>query len=486
MTLSSNISEDIQVKVDSKYSNIDFFRNQIIEVDSRKDQYDNAIKIVDRDLISKINEVNSTLYAVKEAYQDRHDAGCRTDLFWRTVGFSTGDITVGTFDTYELKCTRLSLSKYESIVSTIPIPIPTPIPAPVAIGDTSYGSVLSYFNGVSAIQYPLNTKFGWIEDNLHGIKYYDEPITKDIGNTIVGSFIGTIGIASTTLIIMIPASNGVGNLFQVNQLITCSKNGIFPQSTNKIVGMGTALVDLSEVYVGIGTTVVDTIILNDVVLSKVSAPEPDGSFITFTVIDDPSNISNVSEYTIPFESNPFSPQTIGIMNSSNIGIGRNIVYDNSGNSPNTQSWKPENAISGIEDVPDVVEPSVGAGKIYYKNGFTQIPINPITNSPAAEGDVIFSTFLSVVYRGLRSCPTQEANLLNAISIRDAKEAQFASNISDFSNILNASSTLRTERDNYNSQIWGLRQSIGGEIDEIDRYNGLQSYIESPTLTNILG
>jgi hypothetical protein len=485
MTLSSNISEDIQVKLDDKYSNIDFFRNQIIEVDSKKDQYDNAIKIIDVDLISKIDEVNSTLYAVKEAYQDRHDAGCRTDLFWRTVGFSTGDISLGTFDTYELKCTKLTLSKYNSIVSTTPTPIPTPIPTPVAIGDTSYGNVLSYFNGTDPIEYPLNTKFGWIPDNLHGIKYYNEPITKDIGNTIIGSFIGTIGIASSTLIIMIPASSGVGNLFQVNQLVTSSKNGIFPQSTNKIVGMGTELVDLSEVYVGIGTTVVDTIILNDLVLSEVSAPESNGSFVTFTVIDDPSNISNVSEYAIPFESNPFSPQTIGIMNSSNIGIGRNIVYDNSGNSSNTQSWRPENAISGIEDIPDVVEPSVGAGKIYYKDGFTQIPINPITNSPAVEGDIIFSTFLSTVYRTLPNCPAQESNLSNLINIRNAKEAEFSSNISEFSNILNVSSILRTERDNYNSQIWGMRQSMGGEIDEIDRYNSLQSYIKSSTITNIL-
>ena len=285
---------------------------------------------------------------------------------------------------------------------------------------------------------------------------------------------------------MIPADNGIGDLFQVNQLVTCSKSGVFSQSTNRIVGIDTALADLSEVSVGIGTTVVNTIILDDVVLSSASAPESDGSFVTFTVLDDPTNISNVSEYTLPFESNPFSPQSIGIVNSNNIGIGRNIVYDNSGNSPNTQSWKPENEVSGIEDVPDVVEPSVGAGKIYYKEGFAQRPMNPNTGLPAVEGVVISTFNLSGLYQALPSCPTQETNLSNVIDIRDTKEQEFASNSSEFSTILGASSALRSERDIYNSRIWGLRQSIGGEIEEMDRYNALQSYIESSTVTNIVG
>ncbi|MGA1047181.1 MAG: hypothetical protein ACO3UU_04170, partial [Minisyncoccia bacterium] len=207
----------------------------------------------------------------------------------------------------------------------------------------------------------------------------------------------------------------------------------------------------------------------------------------FTVLDDPSNISSVNEYTLPFEKNPFSPQTIGIMNSNNIGIGRNIEYDNSGNLPNTQSWKPENATQGVEDVPDVVEPIVGAGKIYYKVGFNQRPINPYTGLPAVEGETISIPTLGIftLYEALPSCPTQETNLTNAINIRNAKEAEFASELSDFSVLLQASSALRNERDIFNSRIWGLRQSIGGEIEEIDRYSALETYIESSTVNNII-
>lgn len=772
MALSSSIIEDIQKKIEEKNTNISFFRDQILSVDAEKGEYDTAINILDSDLLSKIEEVNNTLYAVENAYQDRINVGCRTDLFWRSVGFSTAGLFSLT-NLFTLRCTKLSLSGYQRISYNL-----------TGIGDTSYGSTLRIYDGTLSANYPLSTKIGWIEDNLHGIKYYDEPITKDIGDTKVTSFIGTIGTGTTVLTVMTPVDNGIGDLFKQNQLITSDKTGVFPQTTNRIVGIGTTVADLSKiipdiqivqiagvsyfvdgsgkilglansvvngeivvyggstipfdsnqtytvssgitggtgsgasfsvardsagsistvqvisggsayqvgeqllvpgdliggggniqaatfagtvvgsaaVYNGVsgttngigvnalfnvqrdncgviisltlqsagsgyvigdtitllgstiggvdvtdnvvititnidqvtvigtiqnftgtaisaaatytavtGTTngsgvgaqftitrdncgvittvqiinsgfryavgntitilgssvggidvtdnviitvteivdndkiyislldvsspsvisVVNTLTLEDISLSDVSIPEPDGSFVTFTVLDDPNNISNISEYTIPFESNPFSPQTIGIMNSGNIGIGRNIVYDNSGSPSNTQSWKPENAVTGIEDVPDVVEPSVGAGKIYYKEGFNQRPINPNTGLPAVEGETIsiFDLFFGSafpLYEALPSCPIQETNLTNAINARDAKEAEFASNSSEFSIIYQSSSALRSERDIYNSRIWGLRQSIGGEISEIDRYNALETYIQSSTVTNIVG
>ena len=472
MTLSENIIKDITKKLEEKNTNIDFFRDQILTVDAEKSQYDNAINILDNNLLSKIEEVNNTLYDTKDAYQDRINVGCRTDLFWRIVGFSTGITPFD--DTYTLKCTKLSLQSYETIASGI-----------VGTGDTSYGDTVSYYDGSQQVNYSIRNLFGWIEDNLHGIKYYDEPITEDIGNTTVASFIGSIEIATNDLVVLVPFDSGIGDLFKVDQLIISSKEGIFPQSANRIVGLGTTLADLSEIYVGIGTTVVNVLTLNDIAINTASVPEEDGSFVTFTVLDDPDNISNVNEYSIPFESNPFSPQTIGIMNSNNIGIGRNIEYDNSGNLPNTQSWKPENAIQGVEDVPDVVEPSVGAGKIYYKVGFNQRPINPYTELPAVEGETISIFTFDNIYEELPSCPTQETNLTNKINIRDLKEAEFANELGEFNTLLQASSALRSERDIYNSRIWGLRQSIGGEIREIDRYNALDTYIKSSSVTNIV-
>jgi hypothetical protein len=767
MGLSNNIIEDIKKKVEEKNTNISFFRDQILSVDAEKGQYDTAINILDNDLLSKIDEVNDTLYATQTAYQDRINVGCRTDLFWRVVGFSTGNTFLGTFNTFTLRCTKLSLSGYPRLSYSL-----------TGIGDTSYASTLRYYDGTQFINYPLNTKFGWIEDNLHGIRYYDEPITKDVGNTKVTSFIGSIGTGTTELVVMTPFDNGLGDVFKEGQLILSDKEGVFPQAFNRIVGIGTTTTDFAELTLGIETveisgvlyfvdssgkilglansivtdeiavfggstiifdanqsynissgitggtgsqasflvernssgnissvqvtsggsgyevgdqltvpgeliggggniqsisfigtivgssgtyngvtgitngsginasfniqrddcgvitsvtlqnagsgyvngdtitisgsvvggvdvtdnivitttsvdgltgailtftftastisasatyvavsgstsgsgigeqftiqrdncgvitsvqiinagfryqvgdtitilgslvggvdtvddvvitvtqiadndkifisildvsspsirSVVNTLILSDFATSDVTVPELDGSFVTFTVLDDPDNISSISEYSIPFEINPFSPQTIGIMNSDNIGIGRSVVYDNSGNLPNTQSWKPENAIQGVEDVPDVIEPSVGAGKIYYKVGFNQRPINPSNGSPALEGQTITLLFFTNVYQSLSACPTQETNLTNAINARDLKEAEFANELGEFNILLQASSALRNERDVFNSRIWGLRQSIGGEIDEIDRYSALETYIESSTVNNII-
>jgi hypothetical protein len=441
--------------------------------DLEKEQYDNAIKKTDNKILLKIEEVNETLCKVKEAYQERINVGCRTDLFWRVVGFSTGITPFD--DTYTLKCTKLSLQSYETIASGI-----------VGTGDTSYGNILSYYDGSQQVNYSIKNLFGWIEDNFHGIKYYDEPITGDIGNTTVASFIGSIETATNDLVVLVPFDSGVGDLFRINQLVVSEKEGIFPQSSNRIVGIGTTLADLSEIYGDIGTTVVNVLTLNDIAINTASVPEEDGSFVTFTVLDDPDNISNVNEYSIPFESNPFSPQTIGIMYYYNVGIGRNIEYDNSGNPANTQSWKPENAIQGVEDVPDVVEPSVGAGKIYYKEGFTQRPINPSNNVPAVEGQTITVFSLTNLYQSLSSCPTQETNLTNAIDIRDLKEAEFANELGQFNILIEASSAFRVERDIYNSRIWGLRQSIGGEIEEIKKYqNLLNNLTQTDIITDVI-
>lgn len=468
MSLSENIIQDIQEKIEEKKFNINFFRDQIISTDSKKEPYDESILQIDQKLLNELTEVNNTLYAVQSAYEDRISAGCRTDLFWRVVGVSTSLSGLVTINNYKLKCTRLSLSSYPTLS------FPT-----IGFSDTSYGNSLAYFNGSSISIYDLNTKFGWIEDNLHGIKYYDEPITGDIGDTTVVSFIGSIDASSSTLNVMIPEVNGLGSLFEENQLITCEKSGVFVNDVNRIIGIGTTIVDLSAISPGIGITVVNTLDLETASIGIVSFPESDGSFINFTVLNDPQTITSINEYSLPFQSNPFSPQTIGIINSSNIGIGRKIYYDNSGNPSATQSWQPENQIIGIEDVPDVVEPSVGAGKIYYKDGFTQIPTSP-------EGaEIVVNILNGSIYQALPSCPTQETNLTNAIAIRDSKETELLSNSSDFNIMFECGSALRSERDLLNSQIWGLRQSIGGEIEEIDRYSSLESYLDTQTINNIL-
>jgi hypothetical protein len=456
------ISGDIAKKLKESRDGAQFFADQIVIIDAEKEIYDNAISIVDQSLSNQIGEVNKTLVDVQSAYQDRINVGCRTDLVWRVVGIDTSAFPTE----YDIEVTKISLGGYAGAGAT-------------GIGSTLAFSVVG--TSGSYTTYPLDTTLGFQDDNLHGIKYYNEPITKDIGDTTVASFIGTIGIGETILTMMIPADTDIQSDFSAGQLITCEKNGVFASTNNTIVGIGTTIADISKVVTGIGTTqtLVPTIILGTTTIGIASAPESNGKFVTFTVLDNPVGIDTYNQYAIDFTSNPFSPQTIGIVGRNGLGIGRSIYYDNSGIASNTQSWKPENAITGVPDIDDVVEPPVGAGKIWYTVGFSSTP--SYLGTPQPEGTTLTVTSFVGLYDNLSSCPTQETNLTNAINIRDTKESEFNSGLSTFSQNLLLSTALRDERNTYEERIWGIRQSIGGEIDEINRYNSLKINVKNSSL-----
>ena len=161
------------------------------------------------------------------------------------------------------------------------------------------------------------------------------------------------------------------------------------------------------------------------------------------------------------------------MKEDTLGIGVSVYYDNSGLSSATQSWRPEFAISGYsaQGIADVVEPAVGAGAIYYKEGFT---VKPNQN----EGTTKVVTDLSTgLFTSLGSCSTEEAALTAAISARDAAESGFPS--SSFTETLAASTALRAERkQSYELPIHGQRHQIGQLSTEKGRYDDLQNYVNT--------
>ena len=302
MALTDKIKKDITEKNKQKSENIEYFKEQILITDALKEDYDNAVKSIDSDLLGDIETVNNTLVGVQSAYQDRIDSGCRTDLFWRVVGFdtSTGE--------YSLVVDKLSIIGYGSSVVFV---------------DTS-GGITTYAEGVVEIP-------GVEGDNLHAIRYYDEPYMKDIGDTTIGSFIGIVGTASTILTVMSQSSEELVSTFDIGNLILSSKDGVFSGGSNKIVGFGTTTVTgisttVMEEVVGIATTSfdTDTIILETSTVGFSSLPESDGSYTQFTIVTDPDTFDQTKtrfRYQVKFTKNPFSPQTIGIMDSSKIGVG---------------------------------------------------------------------------------------------------------------------------------------------------------------------
>jgi ribosomal protein S24E len=217
--LSTELIADATEKIEQKYTNIQYFQDQVVLVDNEKSLYDQGISALDTDVYNSIEDLNNSFIGVQSAYQDRINVGCRTDMFWRVVGYSTDTLD------YTVVVTQLSVVGYSS----------------VGIGT----SIIDFLNSDGSItQYNLDATFGVQERKFYGLKYYDEPYARDIGDTFITSFIGTIAIGSNKLTVMNPIGAGTSELFQVGQIVTSSKDGVFPVlSTVKITGIGTASVN---------------------------------------------------------------------------------------------------------------------------------------------------------------------------------------------------------------------------------------------------
>ena len=460
---------------------IEYLVEEILTSDAEKEEYDSEIKKIDKKLVKQINIVNQSIADVGIAYQNRVDSGCRSDLFWRIIGVTQGSgQQVST--NYTLQCTQISKNGYPQLEDP---EISTGVGTCLFKYTTSTGITSSH----QEVKLPdkstnLQDNSGFSVDNFHGLKYVNQPITKDIGDTTVASFSGMVGFGSTALTMLSRYSDNLFEEFEIGQRIICDKPGVFSQEVNTIVGFSSAIIDMSVVSAGLGVTSALVIALETPTIGFASAPQSDGSFVDFTVIDNPVGIKTYNDYAIPFAKNPFSPEEHGIVTGDTLGIGISVYYTNSGLSSSTDSWKPENAIEGYEpEIPDVKPPPVGAGQIVYVEGFEERPIDAFGN-PAEAGDIrisdldAISIISSPLYESTPSCSSQISNALtDAIADRDAKEAALASDLGRFNKRVLAVNALRNERDfNYNARIFTCRSAIGGEIDEKNRLDALLEYL----------
>ena len=563
--LSKDIKDGISDSLKDSFDSVRFFQDQVVILDDKKSKWDNAIFKLDNEILGEIEIVNRALDDVKDAYQDRIVSGCRTDMFWMLTNVDTTGDTEWTF-----RCTRLNGRGYTEIVHDV-----------VGINSTHFYMLEPGASSVSGITTrPLTgDEFGFDPRNYFGIKYYDQAFAQDIGDTFVTSFIGTMKQASNLLTVMNPVSAGSSEVLEAGQIVLCGKDGVFP-STTTIVGVNTTQTDLRGIpsLVGIGTSLTTVNILN---LSNsaglaVSAPEADGSFVSFRVLDDPdsgplvsistvtsngnaygvsqeyeevattsnrqgsgclvlvktnasggigtvipqtggmkytrgetitisgdllggiagtddvtvlvdwlqSTIGSRQQYMLPFEADPFSPQTVGIMQTSNLGIGVSTVLDHSGNPKGTQSWNLW--LDGVDLGNGVIvsPPNVGSDKSWWTVGFSTRPINGV--SAAEEGDIVTTDDLSDLYGSLPSCAAAlETVITNAGAAASTSESSFLTEGGKNNTLIGASNGLRDIRNETCLQIWGTRQSIGSENENIDNKEKLSRYIGLTTVTMVV-
>ena len=488
--LSTDLIKRAEEDIEFKQMNIDKLQDEIVLIDNQKSLYDKGILNLERELLSRLNTVNESFNLIAEAYQDRIDADCKSDLFWRITN-RRGSTPVDFFD---LECVRLNPGGYDLTGTNID-------------GIAGIGSTVAYVGATGVVTfYPASSTygndipeegdvvvddpyFGFDRRNLYGLKIYSEPYDKDIGNTLIGEFIGTCSVGSTQITVMQPV--GAGLTFGVGQIVVSTgKTAILTNNAN-IVGVGTTTKDIRIIpSTGIGSTgvTVNILTIDAVCGAPASAPEADGSFVKFRVLDDPVafRAGGRKRYDIPFNQDPFTPQTISIANTSTLGLGVSVYIDNSGVPVTFASWNSQLKFLPL-DAGGQTEPEVGAGKVYFRQGFGHAPMLGV--SRAQEGDttsVRVNALATGLYEELSSCSSEvEDKVTEKIGISSSLETALTAQNSDNNLLLGSAQALRDERNSLQLAIHGIRKVLGKLNEEYDKLLVLKEYIGITTVSDVV-
>ena len=485
--LFSQAGEDLQQALQS----IEDLQSRVIIVDNDKLPYDQAIHKLDQDLLDQCNEVNVSFNNVETAYNDRIVGVCKTDMFWRVTQINSSVSPVE----YSLVCTKLTGGGY---------------PALTKGGVVGLGSTVAFLHPNGTVtDFPCNDRiqeilgigfgytFGFDPRNYYGIKYYNEPYADDIGDTLVGGFIGTITQGQSTLTVMNPVGAGMSEALAIGQIIEANDLTVFA-GTTKITGITTGLVDLRDIesLVGIAETLsrVNILTVDSTALRSVRAPLDNGDYGTFDVLDDPANFadSGREKYSLSKDADPFIPQTVGIMQTANIGAGVSIALDNSGNPTAAVPWNPTLNGYSIEPsgVPIIRPPKVGSGKCFWRVGFSAYPRASVGSAAKAAEDATLTVEIDDIanlYGTLSSCSAAlETAITDAVGVSSTKETALVGDASARATKEEGLNALREERnEDYSLPIYGMRVGIGAQNEIVDRLQTLQQHLDDLTIRNVI-
>lgn len=172
MKLERELIEKIKRDVEEKKTSRRTLLDQIAIVDGEISLIDELIKNLDRKALGFINKINPTVKPVKDAYVDRVAAGCKSDLVWEE-GESISFFRLGGFVT----------TKTYKVVK-----------------NPAERRVIPYY----------------------GIKFYQKPLDRDYGSTVVGTFIGSV--EDMKPVIAVTDIDGLPPSIQVGDIITDSLN----------------------------------------------------------------------------------------------------------------------------------------------------------------------------------------------------------------------------------------------------------------------
>ena len=283
--------------------------------------------------------------------------------------------------------------------------------------------------------------------------------------------------------VAVPSSSdqgGVGALFNVG----VDGTGAIEYVAVDVVGQG-----------GLGYSPGDTVkILGDEL--GATTPTDDIEFTVQTLVQGRFQYQIKMGEDLSLWINPFIPQTVGIMQTADIGIGVSIALDSSGKPKGAQGWNPDLNGQEIPMDPDdythltlVEPPNVGADRSYWKVGFQTAPVTSAAGVRAYQGQslgYVDGDQLATLLTTLSACSSDSnTKISNAIGIVSTVETSFTNHTGNNKLMVDASNALRSERNEVCLRIWGLRQSIGNVNDRITKLEGVRSYIDNQNVLNVI-
>lgn len=520
MTASQEILSDLEEQLANKTNQRNALIGQLGLLDVSIDKYDDLIISIDKDCLDIISIINQAILPVKQAYDARVAAGCVSNLAWNLVetwdanAFGSGRFGFNNEITYY----KYEVQKNSNTYSSIPYrgekyyrkPLNRDYGANIIAsfyGSVSIGStVVTITNGS---QIPSTIQVGdKIIDNIDNPNLFSSTnipsitgfgVTSGVG--IVTTLVGGISTGSTIFAHYGAGISSVG----LNTGMSFNYVGVV---TSTIVGFGTTSFNVTYLNQN-GVYVTSTESCNSLILSSsASQGLNEGTFTIGIATQFPAVFISTSSLGIDtnvylsvfrlgdidvefdYRQNPSEPLSIGIVNQSTLGVGHSVFLDISGNPSPTQNWSPSS--SYIDPSTNQVvnpEPLVGGGKAEYYIGTYQWPtlttctgdeIPFCSTNFASEGQVAitsstssnaigysYSSSVGINTNGA-TCLQLTQNINNAISNMNAV---LAANSSKIQPLINATKSLRSNRDTKELQAWSILQALGSITEEIQRLEG---------------
>ncbi len=503
------IAKDLRDDFDAMDNQVTQMLEQLTIVDARIDEYDKLINKVDKKMPPLINEINSSLDDVADAYKARIAAGCKSDLAWVLLETKKGNKATAGQDTYVYQvakdpATRQQLNYYgvkyyrrpknreygANLVDQIDNANIDPLTTVLVVFDDDAGDLIGIAS-TDGIEYsdsgsPATIKLGdFITDDLDDPQIFatgNLPTVVGLGTTSYPKERGSITGMTTSGTSKFYENRAVGlaSDFKVGDVLYA--DNVFPQGTT-ITGFEESTFDATFVN-NVGVTTTEEIVIDVFLTSNPAIATTEGHQIQVGIVSTYpavflSTITQVGATNssflivrppdvggIEFEEtkNPIDPVEIGIAEGNRVGKGNKVELVNNGDPKIVASW---------HEVRDEPEPAVGAGFVEYWEGNDQWPTlttndgdGPSDVEYVAEGTTVTISFGSTVSGSIgygvnpnnpSGCGGLDSAISSAESDRDAKIAVNKPKVEYYTGVTAA---LRDLRDELETQAWSFMQGVG--------------------------